>query len=146
MNSQKKRENPHENETSTSKCNFTMTALTLFTLAFLGIAVASFATKDIIPIPVGITFLFVAFLALQICFAKDNCDTVTKSKSWYRFYKVLCYAVLTQLPVRENESPLISTSVRTKYTLKREKSNTTETDGRNKNWKVCDDHEERTRK
>ena len=61
----------------------------------------------------GIVILLIWFLLL---YARDAKNGSRKKKS--SFLKVISYALFTQLPIRENEAPYISSSAPIRYSLK----------------------------
>ena len=118
MQNQKKQRiiNKNDSRSSTSTIIF----LSLLAIGLLGAAITTFVLNTLQII--GIIALFLLFLLLNACFAKDECNTYSRKKSWYRFSKVIAYALFTKLPIRENESPNISSTFPTRYTLVQEKN------------------------
>ena len=53
----------------------------------------------------GIVILLILFFLLYPCIAKDGCCTKPL------FSKVISYGFFTQLPIRENQAPYISSTV-----------------------------------
>ena len=82
-------------------------------ISLLGISIASFFTPSISVI-VGILLFFALFISIflaAICSAKSI-------RTFYNYFKVVWYVLLTKLPIKENSFPYISTRLSTTYSIK----------------------------
>ena len=116
---QKQRQPKNNNKNNLKSCTSTMTILLIFTIVLLGAVITTIKLNTWKSIEIIIP-IFVLFL-LKACFAKDEGSTCKKRKSWYRFSKIIIYALFTKLPIREKKFPYISSTVPTRYSLVHEK-------------------------
>ena len=116
---QKQRQQKKNNKNDSGSFTITMIILFIFTILLLGAAITTFVlnTQRII----GVIILLLLFFLLKGCFAKDECSTCETRKPWYRFLKVIIYALFIKLPIRENKNLHISSTIPIRYSFKKEK-------------------------
>lgn len=102
MSLQEKR---NENRKKSTFSKIIRISVALIVLTLLGLVIAAFVSVTV-TVYLGITLLFILFLVLVIWFSVGKSDSVN-AKPRVGFFRVIFYALFTQLPIRKNKFPTI---------------------------------------